>query len=70
MIEKGSIQEAMMNLQNLGLTMNERMQQGKLVTNQDYQNLLDYCVNVLRGVDTYTNEIEEMFTAMEAVLKK
>ncbi|PLR99508.1 hypothetical protein [Bacillus sp. T33-2] len=60
-VEKGSMEEAMMNLQNIGLIMNEQKQNGKPVTYEQYHDLLDYTLSIVRQVDTYTKEINELF---------
>lgn len=59
--EKGSMEEALINLQNVGLIMNEHKQQGKPITYEQYEDLLSYAINVVRQVDTCHKEMADLF---------
>lgn len=59
--EKGSMEEALIHLQNVGLIMNEYKQQGKSATYEQYEDLLSYAIKVVRQVDTCHKEMAELF---------
>lgn len=59
--ERGSMEEALINLQNVGLIMNQYKQQGKPITYEQYEDLLSYAIKVVRQVDTCHKEMAELF---------
>lgn len=60
-VEKGSIESSIIHLQNLGLITNEHKQQGKPVTYEQYDDLLDYAINILRQLDQYQKDMNALF---------
>jgi len=60
-IEKGSYQEAKINLQNVGLMVNEMKQQGKPITYEMYNDLLEFALSVIDKADTTMADLNELF---------
>ncbi|RFU70949.1 hypothetical protein D0469_03095 [Peribacillus saganii] len=60
-VEKGSIEEALLHLQNLGLKVNEFQKDNNAVSVDSYKELLDYSISVLREVNNYTAKIKHIF---------
>lgn len=59
-IEKGSFQEGKMNLLNLGLMVNEMKQQGKPITYEMYNDLLEYALKVIDKAADYDETMTEL----------
>lgn len=66
-IEKGSYQESKMNLLNLGLLVNEMKQQGKPITYEMYNDLLEFALNVVDKAANYDETMTELRELFEEV---
>lgn len=66
-IEKGSFQEGKMNLLNLGLMVNEMKQQGKPITYEMYNDLLEFALNVVDKAADYDETMTELRELFEEV---
>ena len=66
-IEKGSFQEGKMNLLNLGLMVNEMKQQGKPITYEMYNDLLEFALNVIDKAASYDETMTELRELFEEV---
>ena len=66
-IEKGSFEEGKVNLLNLGLIVNEMKQQGKPITYEMYNDLLEYALNVVDKAADYDETMSELRDLFEEV---
>lgn len=66
-IEKGSFQEGKMNLLNLGLMVNEMKQQGKPITYEMYNDLLEFALNVVDKAASYDETVTELRELFEEI---
>lgn len=60
-VEKGSIEEALLNLQSMGLQINEYKKSSDTISISLYEELLEFTISNLRKVDSYQKEINELF---------
>jgi hypothetical protein len=66
-IEKGSYQEAKINLQNVGLMVNEMKHQGKPITYEMYNDLLEFALNVIDKAADYDETMTELRGIFEEI---
>ncbi len=65
-VEKGSIEEAIMILQNLGLKMNEYEKTNSMIPVVKYKELLEFTIAVARKTNDITVTIDELMNDIEA----
>lgn len=65
-VEKGSIEEAIMILQNLGLKMNEYEKTNSMIPVDKYKELLEFTIAVARKTNDITLTIDELMNDIEA----
>ncbi|RSD28260.1 hypothetical protein [Mesobacillus subterraneus] len=65
-IEKGSVEEAIMILQNLGLKVNEYEKTNSMIPVEKYKELLEFTIAVARRTGEVTDTIDEMMEDIEA----
>ena len=59
-VEKGSVEEAIMILQNLGLKMNEYEKTNSMIPVEKYKELLEFTIAVAKKTNEVTVTIDEM----------
>lgn len=59
-VEKGSVEEAIMILQNLGLKVNEYEKTNSMIPVEKYKELLEFTIAVARKTNDVTVTIDEM----------
>ncbi|WP_102261967.1 hypothetical protein [Mesobacillus jeotgali] len=59
-VEKGSVEEAIMILQNLGLKVNEYEKTNSMIPVEKYKELLEFTIAVARKTNEVTVTIDEM----------
>ena len=59
-VERGSVEEAIMILQNLGLKVNEYEKTNSLIPVEKYKELLEFTIAVARKTNEVTVTIDEM----------
>lgn len=59
-VEKGSVEEAIMILQNLGLKVNEYEKTNSMIPVDKYKELLEFTIAVARKTNDVTVTIDEM----------
>lgn len=64
--EKGSMEEALINLQNFGLEVNEHKKKNKTIPVEVYESLLEFTITTLRQVDTYQKEMNKLFDQVKS----
>lgn len=67
-IEKGSVEEAIMILQNLGLKMNEYEKTNSMISVEKYKELLEFTIAVAKKTNEITDTIDEMIEDIETKL--
>jgi hypothetical protein len=65
-VEKGSVEEAIMILQNLGLKVNEYEKTNSMIPVGNYKELLEFTIAVARKTSEITDTIDEMMEDIEA----
>ncbi|WP_423409819.1 hypothetical protein AABM38_07440 [Heyndrickxia sp. MSNUG] len=65
-IEKGSIEEAIMILQNLGLKMNEYEKVNSMISVEKYKELLEFTIAIATKTSEITDTIDEMMDDIQA----
>lgn len=64
-VEKGSVEEAIMILQNLGLKINEYEKTNSMIPVEQYKELLEFTIAVARRTNEITETIDEMIEDIE-----
>jgi hypothetical protein len=59
-VERGSVEEAIMILQNLGLKVNEYEKTNSMIPVEKYKELLEFTIAVARKTNEVTGTIDEM----------
>ena len=59
-VERGSVEEAIMILQNLGLKVNEYEKTNSMIPVEKYKELLEFTIAVARKTNDVTVTIDEM----------
>ncbi|MFT9598200.1 hypothetical protein [Mesobacillus sp.] len=59
-VERGSVEEAIMILQNLGLNVNEYEKTNSMIPVEKYKELLEFTIAVARKTNEVTVTIDEM----------
>ncbi|MBT2695190.1 hypothetical protein [Bacillus sp. ISL-55] len=59
-VERGSVEEAIMILQNLGLKVNEYEKTNSMIPVEKYKELLEFTIAVARKTNEVTMTIDEM----------
>jgi hypothetical protein len=59
-VERGSVEEAIMILQNLGLKVNEYEKTNSMIPVEKYKELLEFTIAVARKTNEVTVTIDEM----------
>ncbi|WP_210366257.1 hypothetical protein [Bacillus sp. REN3] len=67
-VEKGSVEEAIMILQNLGLKINEFEKTSPMIPVEKYKELLEFTIAVARKTNEVTDTIDELLEDIEAKL--
>ena len=67
-VEKGSVEEAIMILQNLGLKVNEYEKTNSMIPVEYYKELLEFTIAVARKTNEITDTIDELIQDIEAKL--
>lgn len=65
-VEKGSVEEAIMILQNLGLQVNEYEKMNSMIPVEKYKELLEFTIAVARKTSEITDTIDEMMEDIQA----
>jgi hypothetical protein len=65
-IEKGSIEEAIMILQNLGLKMNDYEKTNSMIPVEKYKELLEFTIAIATKTSEITETIDEMMEDIQA----
>jgi hypothetical protein len=65
-LDKGSVEEAIMVLQNLGLKINEYEKTNSMIPVDKYKELLEFTIAVARKTAEITDTIDEMMDDIEA----
>jgi len=65
-IEKGSIEEAIMILQNLGLKMNDYEKTNSMIPVEKYKELLEFTIAIATKTSEITDTIDEMMEDIQA----
>lgn len=65
-LEKGSVEEAIMVLQNLGLKINEYEKTNAMIPIDKYKELLEFTIAVARKTAEITDTIDEMMDDIES----
>ena len=67
-VERGSVEEAIMILQNLGLKVNEYEKTNLTIPVEKYKELLEFTIAVARKTNEITDTIDEMIEDIETKL--
>lgn len=67
-VERGSVEEAIMILQNLGLKVNEYEKTNPTIPVEKYKELLEFTIAVARKTNEITDTIDEMIEDIETKL--
>jgi predicted Fe-Mo cluster-binding NifX family protein len=67
-VERGSVEEAIMILQNLGLKVNEYEKTNSTIPVEKYKELLEFTIAIARKTNEVTDTIDEMMEDIETKL--
>ncbi|PLR79755.1 hypothetical protein CVD25_17775 [Bacillus canaveralius] len=64
-IEKGSLEEALMLLQDIGLQLNEYQKSNSTIPIEHYRELLEFSISIARQTNEVSETIDEMMQDIE-----
>lgn len=67
-VERGSVEEAIMILQNLGLRVNEYEKANSMIPVEKYKELLEFTIAIARKTNEVADTIDEMMEDIETKL--
>lgn len=67
-VERGSVEEAIMILQNLGLKINEYEKSNTMISIEKYKELLEFTIAVARKTNEITDTIDDLIEDIETKL--
>jgi hypothetical protein len=67
-VERGSVEEAIMILQNLGLKINEYEKSNTMISVEKYKDLLEFTIAVARKTNEITDTIDDLIEDIETKL--
>jgi hypothetical protein len=67
-VERGSVEEAIMILQNLGLKINEYEKSNTMISVEKYKELLEFTIAVARKTNEITDTIDDLIEDIETKL--
>ncbi|MEW9110353.1 hypothetical protein ACQCT6_19300 [Cytobacillus gottheilii] len=65
-MEKGSMEEVLLHLQNIGLQLNEYEKSNAVIPVQSYKELLEFSINIARRTNDVTETIDEIIGDLES----
>ncbi|MDF2039023.1 hypothetical protein P2R12_18830 [Cytobacillus oceanisediminis] len=67
-IEKGSMEEVLLHLQNIGLQLNEFEKTNDLIPVKNYKELLEFSISIARRTSDVSDTIDEIIQDIESKL--
>ncbi|KAB2329018.1 hypothetical protein [Bacillus mesophilum] len=65
-MEKGSMEEILLHLQNIGLQLNEYEKSNAVIPVKSYKELLEFSINIARRTNDVTETIDEIIGDLES----
>lgn len=67
-MEKGSMEEVLLHLQNIGLQLNEFEKNNAVIPVQSYKELLEFSISIARRTNDVSETIDEIIGDLESSL--
>lgn len=67
-MEKGSMEEVLLHLQNIGLQLNEFEKNNAVIPVQSYKELLEFSISIARRTNDVSDTIDEIIGDLESSL--
>lgn len=67
-IEKGSMEEVLLHLQNIGLQLNEFEKRNESIPVKHYKELLEFSISIARRTNDVSDTIDEIIQDIESKL--